>query len=90
MHGDDTRGMLLCMRTTLDLSDALFVQAKKKAAEEGVPLRQVVEAALRSYLSRGQKRGTYRLRWRTERGRLLPGIDLDDRNSLFDVMEGRK
>ena len=82
--------MLLCMRTTLDIGDPLFVQAKKRAADEGVPLRQVVEAALRSYLNRSQSRRKYRLRWKGSRGRLLPAIDLDDRNSLIDAMDGRK
>jgi hypothetical protein len=78
------------MRTTLDINDTLFVQAKKKAADEGVPLRAIVENALRSYLAGPPSRRRYRLRWTPEKGRLLPGIDLDDRNSLFDAMEGRK
>lgn len=78
------------MRTTLEIGDTLFLQAKKRAAEEGVPLRHLVETALRSYLGGRPKRRQYRLRWRTERGKLLPGIDLDDRNSLFEAMEGRR
>jgi len=78
------------MRTTLDIGDALFVQAKKRAVEEGVPLRRVVEAALRTYLAGRPPRRKYRLRWKGGRGRLLPGIDLDDRDSLFEAMEGRK
>jgi hypothetical protein len=82
--------MLLCMRTTLDINDSLFVQAKKKAVEEGVPLRQIVEDALRGYLQGPAIRRRYRFRGGTDSGRLLPGIDLDDRNSLFDAMEGRK
>ena len=82
--------MLPCMRTTLDLTDDLFRRAKKKAADEGVALREVVEAALRSYLIGRPRRSTYKLRWRTESGRPQPGIDLDDRDALFDQMGGRK
>jgi len=78
------------MRTTLDINDALFVRAKKKAADEGVSLRAIVENALRNYLAGGPPRRRYRLCWTPEKGRLLPGIDLADRNSLFDAMEGRK
>jgi hypothetical protein len=49
-----------------------------------------VEDALRRYLrGRSPKRG-YEFRWRTETGRILPGIRLDDRDALFDVMEGRR
>lgn len=74
-------------RTTIDISDELLRQAKKKAADEGVPLRQVVESALRVYLGKQPMESGYQLRWRTERGRLLPGIRLDDRDALFDVMD---
>ena len=81
--------MLLCMRTTIEISDELLRQAKKRAADEGTALRQVVEAALRLYLVKSPRRTDYELRWRTERGRLLPGVQLDDRDALFDLMDGR-
>ena len=82
--------MLLGMRTTLDLTDDLFRRAKKRAADEGIALRDLVENALRSYLTGRPRRSTYKLRWRTESGRLQPGVDLDDRDELFDRMGGRK
>jgi len=78
------------MRTTLEINNSLFVQAKKKAAEEGVPLRQIVEDALRGYLQGPPSRPKYRLRWTPDSGRLLPGVDLEDRDSLFDIMDGLK
>jgi hypothetical protein len=82
--------MLLCMRTTVDINDRLFREAKRKAAERGTSLRQVIEEALRLYL-RGRKReARYALSWRTERGRLLPGVRLDDRDVLYDAMEKRR
>jgi len=82
--------MFLCMRTTIEISDELFRRAKKRAAHEGTTLREVVDAALRTYLSRQTKRAGYKLQWRTEHGRILPGVNLDDRDSLFDLMDGRK
>ncbi len=78
------------MRTTMDVSDELMRRAKQKAADEGVPLRDVVEAALREYLSGKPKQTGYKLNWTTEKGKLLPGVDLDDRDSLFDIMDGVK
>jgi Arc/MetJ family transcription regulator len=78
------------MRTTIDINDEIFRRAKKRAADEGTTLREVVDVALRAYLSRQTRRPDYKLRWRTERGRLLPGVSLDDRDSLFDLMDGRK
>ena len=82
--------MLLCMRSTFDIADDLMRRAKKKAADDGVPLRDVVEAALRSYLSHRPAESGYKFQWATERGELMPGIDLDDRDSLFDIMDGIK
>jgi len=82
--------MPLRMRTTIEITDELLRQAKKRAADEGTPLRQVVEKALRVYLARPAKRTGYKLRWRTERGRMLPGVRLDDRDALFDLMDGRQ
>lgn len=77
------------MRTTIDLNDDLLRRAKRRATEEGVTLRQVVEAALRKHLSDARARTGYRLKWRTERGRIQPGVRLENRDALFDLMEGR-
>ena len=81
--------MLLCMRTTVDISDDLLRRAKRRATDEGTALRQVVEAALQLYLLKKPQTGPYRLRWRAESGRLLPGVQLEDRDALLDLMEGR-
>jgi hypothetical protein len=78
--------MLLRVRTTIEL----LRRAKRRAADAGVALCQIVEAALRSYLGGPAKAGGYRLRWRTERGRLQPGVNLEDRDHLFDLMDGRR
>jgi hypothetical protein len=76
------------MRTTIDIPDPLFRAAKQRAADEGVSLREIVLRALQRQLG-GARRTGYRFRWRTEKGRLLPGVDLNDRQSLYDVMDGR-
>jgi hypothetical protein len=80
----------LHLSATIVISDELFRQAKKKAADARVSLRHVIEAALRKYLGGRPSPGRYRLRWTPERGRLLPGVNLDDRDALFDLMDGRK
>ncbi len=81
--------MLLCMRTTIDISDELFRQAKRRAADESTTLRAVVENALRAWLASRRKGTGYRLRWHPEKGAIQPGVDLDDRDALFDRMDGR-
>jgi hypothetical protein len=78
------------MRTTVELNDHLLREAKKRAASEGRPLRALIEEALRVMLQTSPPQGTeYKLEWRTEQGRLQAGVRLDDRQSLFDLMEGR-
>ena len=77
------------LRTTLDLNDEVLRTARQRAANDGIPLRAVVERALRTYLEGGPRKSGYRLRWRPERGRLRPGVRVDDRDALFDLMEGR-
>ena len=52
-------------------------------------LRDIVEQALRWYLKRPQKK-KFRLNWKPHEttGRLMPGVDLNDRDSLYDIMDG--
>lgn len=82
--------MLCCMRTTIELNDELLRAAKRRAAQERRTLRDIVEAALRTYLGKPGARRGYRLRWRPEHGRLQPGVHLEDRDALWDLMEGRR
>lgn len=72
------------MRTTVDLDDELLQRAKEQAARDKTTLRQVVETALRAHLWR-RSGPRYRFRWRSEIGRLRPGVRLDDRDALFDL-----
>ena len=81
MHHDD-------MRTTVDIPDALLREAKRRAAQDGKTLGQVVEDALRSSFQRLDAAAPVPVALPTYgEGGLLPGVDLDDSASLLDVME---
>jgi len=81
--------MLLCMRTTLDLADRVFRALKRQAADRGITLRALVNDLLRHSLARPHRREKYRFKWTVSpRGRILPGVRLNDRDSLFDLMDG--
>jgi len=82
-------GTLMCMRTTIEINDDLLRQAKRRAADEGTSLRALVERALRLHLGGKHRARGYKLTWRTETGRMLPGVRLDDRDALHDLMEER-
>jgi Bacterial antitoxin of type II TA system, VapB len=78
------------MRTTLDLEDALLRAAKQRAAGEGRTLTAVITEALRRYLvppTRSAK--PFRLRLLIKKGRVLPGVNVADRDALYERMEGR-
>ncbi len=82
--------MLLCMRTTIELDDPLFRELKIEASRRGKTLRQVVNECLRRGLTPPQRKKKYVFRWKTgPRGRIQPGVRLDNRESLFDLMDGR-
>jgi predicted transcriptional regulator len=78
------------MRTTVRLNDALLQEAKRYAAETNRTLTSVIEEALQEKLA---KRDTSTedkpFKLITAKGRLQPGVDLDNNAALLDVMEGR-
>lgn len=73
------------MKTTVELPDDLFVAAKKMAAERRTTLRDLIERGLRRELAepRGVRR-TRRITWVTVEGGLPPGVDVADRERLYD------
>lgn len=79
--------MLICMRTTLNLSDALAREAKSRAASEGRTFTSFLEEALREHLSReAPTAASGPLPTFTPRtaGSL---VDLDDKDALQDAMD---
>ena len=83
--------MFFCMRTTLNLDDELMRQTKRRAVERGVTLTALIEEALREHLrgERERRSAPWRLRLVTAGGATRPGVDLDDRDALYERMEGR-
>jgi hypothetical protein len=79
------------MRTTIRLDDGLLDEAKRLAARHGTTLTAIMEEALRERLARSREASVGpRTRLTTAgEGGVLPGIDLDDTSSLFDVMDDR-
>jgi hypothetical protein len=78
------------MRTTLDIDDHVLRQAKQLAAREGKTLTRVVEEALRERVTPPRRRApAFRLRLLTRKGRLIPGVNLADRDALYERMDGR-
>jgi len=79
----------MLMRTTLTLDDDVLKAAKRRAREQDRPLKDVINEALRQGLAMSDARQppAYTFRLKTVDGRLLPGVDLTDRDKLFELME---
>ena len=75
-------------RTTLKLDEDLLRRLKETAAREGTTLQALANDLLRQGLARGQS-AEYRPEILTWKGKLQPGVNLFDRDSLFDIMEER-
>lgn len=84
--------MRLCMRTTLQLEDGLFREAKEQAAREGKPLKQLLEEGLRLVLKQRRERASsvgaplLTLPVSTCSGGTQAGVDLTDSSALEDIL----
>lgn len=76
------------MRTTIRIDEDLYRQAKAAASSEGRPVSQLIEDAVRTALQprRDTPDNVEDLPVFGGSG-LLPGVDLDDRRSLLDLMD---
>jgi hypothetical protein len=77
------------MKTTLNLDEELLREAKKRAAERGTTLRQVVEDALRDALAEPDAHEPYAFDFPVVDGGGPPLVDVADRDALYERMEGR-
>jgi hypothetical protein len=80
---------MMLMRTTLTLDDDVMKAARRRARDQDRPLKDVINEALRRGLAMGEtsRPPAYTFRLKTVDGRVLPGVDLADRDKLFDLMD---
>ena len=76
------------MKTTVEISDSLFRDAKRYAAREGIPLREVVERGLQMAIkAERQPRRRFRLKTITTKGEGL-AVDGDWNKIRSMIYEG--
>ncbi len=76
-------------RTTLTIEDELFVQLKKRAASQGKSMASLVNDLLRQAIARQSRSQPFKLKLKGWEAELQPGVDILDRDKLFDLMNGR-
>lgn len=74
------------MRTTVNINDDLLRRAREQALADGRALGDVVDDALRHYLTRAPAPGPVELPTYGGSG-LQPGVDLDDKDSLAALLD---
>jgi hypothetical protein len=77
------------MRTTLNINDDLLRQLKENATRQGKTLAAIVNDLLRHALALQSQRQPYTLELEGWEAQPLPGVDVLDRDKLFDLMNGR-
>ncbi len=77
------------MRTSIDLNDALLIEAKRIAAEQHTSLKAVVEDGLRFLISsRRQTRATIPAEWPVcTQAKPVAGVDLTRTGALLELTE---
>lgn len=75
-------------RTTLKLEDGLLRRLKQRAAAEGRSMQDLANQLLRRALAESPRQ-PYTLRWAGWQAVMQPGVDVLDRDKLFDLMGGR-
>ena len=80
------------MKTTIDISDPLFLQAKRLAAEHSTTLKEIVETALRRFFEQEKTRvSNFKLREASVEGNgVQPGVQEGDWAEIRRLLyEGR-
>lgn len=76
------------MKMTVEVDDGLARAAEACAAERGETLGDLVGRALADYV-RGANDDAPSLGLLTRGGRPVPGVDIDNRAALYDLMDAR-
>ncbi len=61
--------MVICMKTTVQISDSLLAEAKRVAGKEGTTVRALVEEGLRRMIAERKRKGAFRLRRASFKGK---------------------
>jgi hypothetical protein len=76
-------------RTTIALDEELLKKLKSDAAAKGVTLADLVNSLLKEAMVIRKQHNQFKLNlegWKTE---IQPGVDILDRDKLFDLINGR-
>ena len=84
----------MSVRTTIVMRKELLAAVRQEAAQHGWNLSQaiaeLVKGGLHSRKLGGERRRSRSFKLPTFKGRLRPGVNLDDRDQLYELMDERR
>lgn len=84
--------MAFHMKTTVEIPDDLLREWKKRAVERGTTLKEMWVRLLRDSLHPPDRRSRSKrkIRWVTGKGGLPPGLDVSNRERMYDWLRGQR
>jgi hypothetical protein len=79
--------MMLFMRTTLNINDALLDELKERARQEKRPMTKIIEETLRNGLSTSRSKPLKKRKIRTHAVGIKPAYRGMSMNQLYDQLE---
>jgi len=82
--------MVYCMKTTVEIDDALLIAAKKRAAEQHCSLRSLIQDGLRYRLGKkkpANQARECRVKWVTVKGGLPEDAHLENREKMHEWLK---
>ena len=80
--------MVSHMKTTLNIDDSVMARLRQESARQGRTMSELVEMALRLFFRPQKRPSKLRPLPRFNSGGHL--VNIDDRDALYDAMEGRR
>ena len=80
---------MIAVRTTITIDDATYREAKASAARSGRTVGELIEDAVRAALrAEAGPAAPVRALPTFGHGGVLPGVDLEDRSAVADLLDG--
>ena len=75
------------IRTTIVMDEELLKGVREVAGRSGWNLSQAISELVAIGMHAHVTHGESEFRWKTFAGKVHPGVDIDDRDRLYDLME---
>ena len=73
-------------RTTINLEKTLLEKIRAYGARKGWSLSKTIQELLKIVMFKKTEEHKKNFQWFTYRGKSAPGLDLDDRNNIYEMM----